>query len=163
MQTKIILAGAALIVGCLVASSALATSDKQFLSDAIKGDNAEITLGQLAAQKGGSDGVRSFGQTLVTDHRKAKDEATALAADLEVNVSGGVAWEAQQELDKLQHLTGPEFDKEFVRFMVAEHEKAISEFKGKAGEGNRQVPQLAAKALPTLEKHLQLAQSLSGH
>ncbi|AYG63207.1 DUF4142 domain-containing protein [Rhizobium jaguaris] len=163
MKSKIILATATIIAGCLVASSALAISDKQFLSDAIKGDNAEITLGQLAAQKGRSDGVRSFGQTLVTDHRKAKDEATALAAALEVNVSGGVAGEAQQELDKLQHLTGSDFDKEFVSFMVTEHEKAIAEFKQKASEGNRQVPELAAKALPTLQNHLQLAQSLSGH
>lgn len=163
MRTKILLAGATIIAGCLIASSALAVSDKQFLSDAIKGDTAEITLGQLAAQKGASDGVRSFGQTLVTDHSKTKNEATALAAALEVNVSGGVAREAQQELDKLQHLTGPEFDKEFVSFMVTEYEKVISEFKQKAGEGNRQVPQLAAKVLPTLQKHLQLVQSLSGH
>jgi putative membrane protein len=163
MQTKIILAGATIIIGCLIASSALAKSDKQFLSDAIKGDNAEITLGQLAAQKGGSDGVRSFGQTLVTDHRKAKDEAAALAAGLEVKISDGIAEEAQQELDKLQHLTGPEFDKEFVGFMAAEHEKDISEFKEKAGEGNRQVPEFAARTLPTLQKHLQLAQSLGGH
>ncbi|MDL2408698.1 DUF4142 domain-containing protein [Rhizobium calliandrae] len=163
MRTQIILASATVIAGCLIASSALATSDKQFLSDAIKGDTAEIALGQLAAQKGGSDGVRSFGQTLVTDHRKAKGEATALAAALEVNVSAGLSGEAQQELDKLQHLTGSDFDKEFVSFMVTEHEKVISEFKEKAGEGNRQVPELAAKALPTLQKHLQLAQSLSGH
>ncbi|WFU12679.1 DUF4142 domain-containing protein (plasmid) [Rhizobium sp. CB3090] len=146
-----------------MASSAMAKSDKQFLSDAIKGDNAEIALGQLAAQKGGSDGVRSFGQTLVADHRQAKDEAATLAASLEVNVSEGIAEEAQQELGKLQHLAGSEFDKEFVSFMVTEHEKAISDFKEKAGEGNRQVPELAAKTLPTLQKHLQLAQSLSGH
>jgi putative membrane protein len=62
----------------------MAKSDKEFLSDAIKTDNSEITLGELAAKKSGSDRVRSFAQTLIDDHRRAKDEATALAGDLEV-------------------------------------------------------------------------------
>jgi putative membrane protein len=163
MQTKIALAGATILLGWLMASSAVAKSDKQFLSDAIKGDNSEITLGQLAAQKGASDGVRSFGQTLINDHRKAKAEAAALAAELEVNVSNGIADGAQQEFDKLQHLAGPAFDEEFVSFMMSDHEKAVIDFKEKAAEGNRPVTELAAKTLPTLQKHLQLAQSLNGH
>src|SRR5947209_4459057 len=107
MQTKIALAGATILLGCLMASSAVAKSDKQFLSDAIKDDNSEIMLGQLAAQKGASNDVRSFGQALVDDHRKAKEEAATLAADLEVKITNGIAEGAQQELDKLQRLTGP--------------------------------------------------------
>lgn len=161
MGLKLMLAGAVLAIGCFVASSAMAKSDKQFLSDAIKTDNAEIALGQLAAEKGGSDGVRSFGQTLVDDHRQAKAEAVILTADLEVKVSEGLTENAQQELKKLQGMAGPDFDKEFVSFMVSAHEKDIAAFKEKAGEGNRPVPVLAGKALPMLQKHLELAQSLS--
>jgi putative membrane protein len=63
----------------------------------------------------------------------------------------------------LQRLTGAEFDKEFVSFMMSDHEKAISEFTEKAGEGDRPVPELAAKTVPTLQKHLQLSQSLNSH
>lgn len=161
MGLKLMLAGAILTIGCLAASSVMAKSDKQFLSDAIKTDNAEIALGQLATEKGGSDGVRSFGQTLVDDHRKAKAEATALTADLEVKVSEGLSGDVQQELKKLQGMAGPDFDKEFVSFMVSAHEKDIAAFKEKAGEGNRPVPVLAGKALPMLQKHLELAQSLN--
>lgn len=60
-------------------------------------DNSEIRLGELAAQKGGSEDVRSFsfGQALVDDHRKAKDEATALAGDL-------MTVDAQNAVEKLQ-------------------------------------------------------------
>jgi putative membrane protein len=46
--------------------------------------------------------------------------------------------------------------------MIAAHKKDISEFEAKAGEGDRQVPELAKKMLPTLQQHLQLARSLSG-
>jgi putative membrane protein len=151
----------AVAAGCLTASAALAQSDKQFLSDAIKGDNTEIALGHLAVQKGASDGVRSFGQILINDHGQGKKDASALAADLEVKVVSGVSPEAQGEIDTLQRVTGADFDKAFVGYMVSEHEKDIAAFKEKASEGDRPVSALAKKTLPVLEKHLQLARSLN--
>jgi putative membrane protein len=44
--------------------------------------------------------------------------------------------------------------------MVEDHQKDIAEFKKEAGSGQGPVPQLAAQTLPTLEKHLRIAQSL---
>ncbi|MCJ9750756.1 DUF4142 domain-containing protein [Neorhizobium sp. BETTINA12A] len=163
MPYKFMFAGLILAIGCTTAVAAMAKSDKEFLSDAIKTDNSEIRLGDLATKKGGSDGVRSFAQTLIDDHRRAKDDATALATDLDVKITGIVTTEAQNEIEKLQSLSGPEFDKEFVNYIVSTHEKDISEFREKAGEGGRPVPELAKKMLPTLQQHLQLAHSLSGH
>jgi len=160
MWREVLFVGA-VAAGCLIASGALAQSDKQFLSDAIKGDNAEIALGQLAVQKGASDGVRSFGQVLIDDHGEGKKEASALAADLDVKVTSGVGPEAQSEIDTLQRATGADFDKAFAGYMVSEHEKDIAAFKEKAGEGDRPVSALARKTLPVLEKHLQLARSLN--
>lgn len=162
MRWKIFLACTAFAIGCAIASSAAAQSDKQFLSEAIRGDNAEISLGHLAAEKGGSDGVRAFGQTLATDHAQGKKEAAALATNLEVKVTDGIGQEAQQEIEKLRGLSGQDFDKEFVRYMISEHEKDIAAFKAKAGEGDRPASALAKKTLPVLQKHLQLAQSLGG-
>jgi putative membrane protein len=43
----------AFIVG--VSIGAVAKTEKEFLSDAIKGDNAEIAMGQLAISKSASD------------------------------------------------------------------------------------------------------------
>jgi putative membrane protein len=159
-KTTTILAGTAIIIGCLVASEAMAKSDKQFLSDAIKTDNAEIALGQLAAQKGSTDGVRKYGQTLVTDHQKGKDAAVALAPDLQVKPMEGLAPDARKEEQKLQALSGSKFDKEFASFMIAGHKQAITEFQEKAGEGDRPVPELAKQTLPTLQEHLKMAQDL---
>jgi putative membrane protein len=160
MWREVIFVGA-VAAGCLIASAAFAQSDKQFLSDAIKDDNAEIALGHLAVQKAASDGLRSFGQMLVDDHSQGKKDASALAADLDVKVTSGVSQEAQGEIDTLERVTGADFDKAFVGYMVSGHEKDISAFKEKAGEGDRPVPALARKALPVLEKHLQFARSLN--
>jgi putative membrane protein len=60
-------------------------------------------------------------------------------------------------------MSGTEFDKAFVDYMLLNHQKDIAEFEEKAGEGDRQVSQLAKKTLPMLQKHLQLAQTLSNH
>ncbi|MFT4184449.1 MAG: DUF4142 domain-containing protein [Rhizobium sp.] len=160
MWREVLFVGA-VAAGCLIASAALAQSDKQFLSDAIKGDNAEIALGQLAVRKGASDGVRSFAQMLIDDHGRGKKEPTAPPADLDVKVTSGISPQVQGEIDTLQRATGPDFDKAFVAYMVSDHEKDIAAFKEKAGEGDRPVSALARKTLPVLEKHLQLARSLN--
>ncbi len=57
-------------------------------------------------------------------------------------------------------LNGSEFDREFARYMVQDHEKDISKFKNEASSGRGAVPQLAERTLPTLDKHLHMAESL---
>ena len=83
---KWMFAGAALVAALVSAAgqNALAGpwSREDFLKDAIKGDNSEIKLGQLAARSGGTPAVRDFGRTLVADHRKAKAQASRVADKL---------------------------------------------------------------------------------
>lgn len=151
---------AATAMACLIASPALAKSDKSFLRDAIKGDNSEVALGHLAAQKGMSDGVKSFGNTLATDHAAAKDQVATVATSMKVKVTDDMTPEARKEMRKLDKLSGAAFDKEFVAYMVKDHEKDVMEFKAKAAGGKSDVAMLASKQLPTLEQHLKTAQSL---
>lgn len=159
MKYRYVFAGVAM--ACLIANPAFAKTDKSFLRDAIQGDNSEIALGKLAAQKGASEGVKTFGTTLATDHAMAKDEAATVATSMKVRVTDKMMPEARSEIRKLDKLSGPAFDKEFVSYMVKDHEKDIKEFKAKAAEGKTEVPMLASKTLPGLEKHLKTAQSLA--
>lgn len=152
---------AATAIACVIASPALAKSDKAFLRDALKGDNSEVALGQLAAQKGMSDGVKSFGNKLATDHAMAKDQVATVATSMKVKVTDEIKPEARREMRKLDKLSGAAFDKEFVAYMVKDHEKDVAEFKEKAAGGKGDVAMLASKQLPTLEEHLKTAQSLA--
>lgn len=140
---------------------ALAKTQQEFLSDAIKGDNSEIAMGQLAISKGASAPVKAFGQTLIDDHSKAKADASAVATTMGVTPPADMSPDAQRAMTKLQQLTGGDFDKEFARIMVEDHEKDIAEFRTEARSGQGPVEKLAAQTLPTLEKHLQMARSLS--
>src|SRR6185437_7176994 len=56
--------------------TAQAAKDKMFVRKAIEGGLAQVHFGQLAAQKGGSDDVKTLGQHMVEEH-------TALNKDLE--------------------------------------------------------------------------------
>ncbi len=73
--------------GITLASAAAfgqAVSEKQFLTDAIQGDLAEVQVGQLAQAKGNTEGVRNYGAMLAADHAKAQAEALKLAGSLGV-------------------------------------------------------------------------------
>jgi putative membrane protein len=162
------LLGAVSLTGTALAAG---TNPKEFIQDAIKGDNSEIQLGQLAQQKGGSEGVRTFGRTLASDHSKAKDEAAALAQQIGVTPPNDMMSAAKKEYDKLQKLSGAAFDQEFARYMVSDHKKDIEEFQAMAKKGGgkgassdtQKVADLARKTLPDLRKHLQMAQLLQKH
>lgn len=55
-------------------------------------------------------------------------------------------------------LSGPEFDREYMRTMVRDHERDISDFKREASAGrNPDVKNFASEALPKLEQQMKLA------
>jgi putative membrane protein len=157
---RLVTLGATLIL-CGSAASASAKSDKAFLKDAIQGNLGEVSLGQLAQKNGNSEGVRSFGQMLVQDHSASNQKATALAKKEGVTPPTEPKPEAKAEQDKLSKLSGDAFDKEFVNYMVKDHQKDIEEFE-KQAKGSDEVASFAKDTLPTLQKHLQTAQSLGG-
>jgi putative membrane protein len=144
-----------------VSSPAAAAPARQFLGDAIRGDNSEMILGEIAARRGGSSGVRDFGARLHSDHRHARVEAAAVARALRVAVPSGMMPEAARERRRLQRLSGPAFDREFVRYMVNDHREDIAKFERQAHEGDRRTAALAEAQLPTLREHLRIAESLA--
>jgi putative membrane protein len=142
--------------------SALAKAEnpKTFIQAAIQGDNAEIQLGQLAEQKGESKAVRDYGQMLVSDHTKARDEAMDVARSLSVAPPNGAMAKAQREYRRLDRLVGRDFDREFAQYMINDHREDIADFEAQASARDPNVSRMAKNQLPTLHKHLQAAESL---
>lgn len=150
----------------LLATPALAQdarSSKDFVKEAIQGDNAEIQMGRLAAARGGSKEVRDFGKMLTADHQKAGKEARKVARKLNIKPPTGIPEAKKEAKARLEKLQGAEFDKEFAAAMVEDHEKDIAMFTEQATNGDDdRVKGLATKQLPTLKKHLDAAQNLPG-
>lgn len=144
----------------LAAAPAIAAPPAKFLKDAIQGDYSESTLGRLIASKGASAQVRSFGATLARDHGAALPQAQRVAAREHLQIRPTMAPEARDELYRLKRLNGAAFDREVARYMVNDHQKDIAEFKEQARTGDRATSALAAATLPTLRKHLSMAEAI---
>ena len=145
----------------LAATAALASSDKAFLTKAMQGDNSEMKLGAMAAQRGASAGIRDFGRMLNTDHAKAKSKVVPIARAHGLTPTDEMTPEAKAEAVKLRGLSGVAFDHEFASYMVDDHRHDIADFEKQAKIGDPATAQIASAQLPTLRKHLETAQSLA--
>ena len=160
MMRKLMLA--ALFAGSISAPAFAAKPAAAFLSDAIKGDNSEVRLGRLIEHLGASAQVRQFGRTLVHDHSAGRIQASALARRMGVRPPTAMMPEAHAEYAKLSHLRGRSFDMEVRRYMTDDHRKDIVEFMAQAHGGDPRTAHLARATLPTLHKHLRIAESIRG-
>ena len=143
-----------------VASTASASVDSAFITEAIEGDNGEVAIGNLAATQASSQAAKDFGRTLASDHGSHKQKLVALASSAGIPATDEPSAEAKSNLEKLKTLKGTGFDQEFKRMMVEDHQKDIAKYEKQATSGDPQTSALAKETLPTLRKHLETAQSL---
>ena len=141
-------------------ASTLSSSDRKFMEKAAEGGMAEVKLGQLAAQKASAEQVKQFGQRMVDVHSKANDQLKQLASTKNVTLPTNLDKSTQREYDKLSKLSGADFDREYMKHMVSDHKKDVSEFKSESNKAkDADLKQFASSTLPTLQEHLNLAQS----
>ena len=140
--------------------AATSATAKSFLTDAAQGDAAEVKMGTLAEKNGGSAEAKDFGKMLVTDHTKAGQQVKATAQEVGTTVEAQPNSEQQKDYDQLAKLKGAAFDKEFARISVEDHQKDIAKFQKESDAKDGPASKLAEQQLPTLKKHLQMAQSL---
>ncbi|MGZ3257497.1 MAG: DUF4142 domain-containing protein [Croceibacterium sp.] len=131
-----------------------------FVIDAIKGDNGAIANGTLAAQHGSTAAVRELGATLVRDHSASKAEAIAAGDQVGVGTPTDMTAPARHLQRQLLRLSGPEFDRVFLKALIKDHRKAIAKFEEQRRSGDAVTRKLAEDALPHLSEHLQVALSL---
>jgi len=142
-------------------SASLAQSDGNFVRDAGAANQAEIALGKLATSRAASPAVKDFGHKMVVDHTKAYDELAQTAKAKGVPVPTEPTAAQKRTAARLEKLSGAAFDKEFAAVMVDDHKKAVGLFQHEATNGrDPDLKTWAARTLPTLQEHLQMAQHL---
>ena len=138
----------------------IAAADKAFATKAAIGGLAEVQMGQLAQQKGSSDQVKQFGSRMVDDHTKANDELKQIASSKGIALPTDLDAKHKSKMDKMQKLSGAQFDKAYMDDMVADHKEDVADFRKEANSGkDSDIKAFAAKTLPTLQDHLKMAQS----
>jgi len=142
--------------------SVVTGGDLAFMNEAAPGGMAEVELGKLASAKAENAEVKAFAQKMVEDHSKAGDELKQLAAQKKVILPPDVMPKHKEIIDKLSKLNGADFDKEYVKAMVADHEKDVAAFENVSKTAvDADVKAFATKTLPTLKMHLEMIKAMS--
>jgi len=142
-------------------AAGLAKEDREFVDEAAQGGLLEVRLGNVAQQRASSAEVKTFGQHMVTDHTKANAELTQLASQKGVRASSELDAKHQKMVDEMQEKSGDKFDRDYVDFMVEDHEKDVKLFETASREAkDPDLRAMAAKTLPTLRMHLQMARDM---
>jgi putative membrane protein len=140
------------------ATSSMDPADSDFMMKAAQGGMAEVDMGNMASSKATNADVKKFGEHMVADHSKANDELKQLAATKGVTLPATVSDEEKKDMDAMTAKEGKDFDKAYIDDMVKDHEKDVAEFEKASKEAkDADLKAWAAKTLPTLQKHLQMA------
>jgi putative membrane protein len=155
-----------LLAGFLSTNDSVSASeqseDADFAAAAIRGGMTEVNLGRLAAQKGTTEAVRTFGQKMVDDHSRANDKLKEIAAREKMELPADIGPQEQANIARLSKLSGRTFDREYAHLMVKDHEKDVEDFQNEAKNGkNAYIKQFAGETLPTIQEHLRQAQVLT--
>lgn len=142
-------------------AGAVSRQDRKFVEDAAMGSMAEVQFGQIATQRAQHQAVRDFGNTMVSDHTPANQRLMTIAATLGIMPPDKLDFMHRHTAKKLGKAEGREFDEDYIKGQVKDHEKMIELMEDQIKEGqNADLKQLATDLLPKLREHLQMAKSI---
>jgi putative membrane protein len=137
-------------------------SDKKFVVAALEGGDAEVQLGQLAAQKGNTTDVKQFGQKMMDDHTKLGDQMKSIAQKEGIKAPARIPAKDKALEAKLRSLSGDAFDKAYIKAMVKDHQQDLAEFKKEADSGNyTTIKDAANQGEQVISQHLELAEDMA--
>jgi putative membrane protein len=138
-------------------------ADMPFVREAASGNLMEIQLGQLAQNKAQNQAVKQFAQRMVADHNNLQNQLTSVASTGGQSFTPTMDSRHQNQINRLQGLSGAEFDRTYMSLMIRAHQRDVNNFQTQSQSANSaQVRTLATNSLPVLQQHLSLAQQVGG-
>jgi putative membrane protein len=140
----------------------MSPSTPDFVRQVAISDMFEIQSSELAMQRADAT-TKAFAEQMISAHRKTSDELKGLVASgmVEETLPTKLDSAHQEKLDKLEQLRGMDFIKQYRGDQVEAHKDAVSLFERYAEGGDDPgLKAWAAKTLPALKHHLEMAEQL---
>jgi len=138
------------------------TTVQEFVAKAISCDIAEVKLSEYAFKNAEDKDVKEFARKMVDAHNSHREKMMERAKDLKLAIVGGAGREAQEKLLALSRLKGKEFDREYMRTMVENHEKALTMYQTWARKvDNKEFGDFLNQTASTVKEHLEEARKLA--
>jgi putative membrane protein len=112
----------------VAAHASVTDRDKSFLAKASQGDINEIKLSELAETKTSNPEVKAFAHKMVVEHKALEMRMKPFADAWGIAPPSGPDADHQDEWNKLNGLSGAEFDKEYIGVMDKDHHEALDLF-----------------------------------
>lgn len=151
------------MAGANAGPTSAATGGQGFANTAAASDAFEIATSKLAAANGKSPAIKSFASKMITAHTEStqKLKAAASSAKPAITPDPTLSADQQQRVEALKGKTGADFDKAYAAEQVNAHQATLDALKSYSASGD--VPELkalAAKMVPTVTAHLNMAKGL---
>lgn len=125
----------------------------KFLQEAAQGNQLELEMAGVALSTAQNSEVKSFAQRLQKDHRDVRTKLASLAQQHGVPIDKPE--KTSKEIERLQMLSASEFDREFMKIALKDHQKDIAKYQQAIGQVQAaDVKQFARETLPKLRQHL---------
>lgn len=133
---------------------------KDFYNKLTQSNLTEVRLGELALFKSDNEEIRELGRILIEDHLRLQEDMREQIGE-GITLPSQVTGRTQKELNRLAKLSGERFDREFLDFMIQEHEKDISFLEQNARDlRSEEAVNFADRTIPILESHLERAEEI---
>jgi putative membrane protein len=135
--------------------------DQQFVRNASESNLADQQFGKLATVKG-SAAVQGLAQKLVDDHAAMNKDLDTVADTLAIMVPKKMNKDHQKEYDKLNGLSGKDFDTEYLTYTATAHYQDLHTFHMEASvAANQDLAAEVVKEMGTMHQHLGLIQNVA--
>lgn len=136
-------------------------ADRKFLNEIAIANRAEILLGKLAQQKGGS-WARNYGKDMEREHTLALEELKKVAGEIGVSIPADVDAKHKAVYEKLSALSGSEFDRAYRQTMLKGHAEVLKKVQAEVRNGrNEKLRGYAVTMEPPVKMHLKMVQELT--
>jgi putative membrane protein len=144
-------------------NSAASMADQSFISDSMQGNLADVKLSQLAEQKSGSNDVKQVAQKLESEDSQMNQKwFEPEAKALQISVPKKPSKKENKEVEKLQGLSGADFDKGYITAMLEDQQKDLKEFKDESDAAqDPNIKRIAQMGTKVITEHLQVLEQVA--
>ena len=152
----------AIVLAAPIAQAApLSSTDRAFLVSTAQGATYELAVAKLALTKSTRSEVKSYAQTMISDHDSLNPELHQLANQNGIDLPTTMTDEKQRSYDHLKSLDGKAFDAAFVKDEAKDNgDDVATEQKEISSTDNASVKAFVSKLKRNDDKHAKIGKSL---
>jgi putative membrane protein len=143
-----------------IADVRLTETERTFVQKAAQANQMEVDMAKMGQDKAQNEQVKDFARQLEQDHSEALDELRGVASRASLELDKPDDAQRASLNDKLGNVSGRLFDGAFIREMIDDHRKDITEFETQQNTATGELKAFIDKTLPVMREHLQKAEDL---